>query len=96
MDIRQTTASNLVRALVGEAMVVAERSTVDRRRVRLHVLPAGLKVLRRAPTPFSGVLPVALSELDAATLRRLEADLGRLVDRLHADRSAAGVPLAEI
>lgn len=96
MDVHQTTASNLVKALVSADMVVAEKNGPDRRAVQLRVLPAGSRVLRRAPGPFAGVLPEALATLDAATLERLDHDLALLIKALHADDRAAGIPLAQM
>jgi hypothetical protein len=79
-------------------MVDAVRDGPDRRTVALHLRDAGAAVLARAPGPFAGVLPGALNELDAATLARLEADLGQLIKLLGADADAdAGtVPLADL
>jgi len=96
MDIHQTTASNLVRALATAEMVLVERKGVDRRQVQLRILPAGTKVLRNAPGPFSGVLPEALASLDPATLKRLDRDLAQLIEALHADERAAGIPLGQM
>lgn len=96
MDIHQTTASNLVKALVGAEMLAAERNGSDRRAVQLRVLPAGMHVLRRAPGPFAGVLPGALARLDARTLERLDQDLAALIKELKADEKAAGIPLAQM
>lgn len=96
MDIHQSTASNLVRALSDLGLVAAVRGDGDRRTVELHVLPAGKRLLRRAPGPAAGVLPEALSALDASTLARLEQDLQALLERLEPDRRAARTPLAEI
>lgn len=96
MDIHQTTASNLVKALVSAEMVAAEKNGPDRRAVQLRILPAGTRVLRKAPGPFVGVLPEALARLDAQTLKRLDRDLARLISALQADERAAGVPLAQI
>jgi hypothetical protein len=62
----------------------------------LRALPAADALLGRAPLPFAGVLPDALSSLDAATLGRLEADLGRLIALLAADEAGAQVPLAQL
>lgn len=95
MDVHQTTASNLVKGLVEIALLEARRDGSDRRAVQLHLLPAARKVLQRAPGPFAGVLPDALAQLDAATLQRLDADLGRLIELLHADERGAGVPLGQ-
>lgn len=96
MDIQQTTASNLVRALAGMGLMTAERNDEDRRAVRLRLLPAGEEALRRAPGPFSGVLPAAIAQLDAEALARLEADLALLIALLRPDSGAAGVPLGQL
>lgn len=97
MDIHQSTASNLVRVLVERGLVVAARGGGgDRRTVQLRLLPAGTQLLKRAPGPATGVLPQALASLDARTLARLDKDLGRLIEVLHADERAAGIPLAEL
>lgn len=96
MDIHQTTASNLVRSLVARELVRAERSQSDRRVVQLHLEPAGQRLLRQAPGPFSGVLPAALARMDPATLARLDRDLGALIELLQADERAAGIPLGQM
>lgn len=95
MDVHQSTASNLVRTLIEREMIVAAKDGPDRRTVQLHVLPAGNHVLKRAPGPFTGVLPQALASLDARTLKRLDADLARLITALSADERAANIPLGE-
>jgi hypothetical protein len=41
--------------------------------------PPASCILARAPAPFTGVLPAALEQLDAATLARLNHDLGQLI-----------------
>jgi DNA-binding MarR family transcriptional regulator len=96
MDIHQTTASNLVKSLVAMEFVLAERNGPDRRAVQLRITPAGGRVLRRAPGPFTGVLPDALARLDAKTLDRLDRDLAKLLAELHADERAARTPLAQM
>ncbi len=93
LDIHQTTASNLVRGLVKLEMVEVRKDGADRRTVQLHVLPAGAKILKRAPAPFSGVLPHALEQLDAKTLERLDQDLAKLMRLIDTDASAARIPL---
>lgn len=95
MDIHQSTASNLVRALVERGYVAAAREGTDRRNVALRILPAGQEVLRRAPAPLAGVLPNALATLDEATLLRLEQDLGGLIALLGADETAGKIPLGQ-
>lgn len=96
LDIRQSTASNLVRALVDRGLVATARSERDRRAVELRLLPPGTQLLAQTPGPFSGVLPVALEQLDEATLARLEADLSRIIELLGADEDAGGLPLASM
>jgi DNA-binding MarR family transcriptional regulator len=96
LDIHQSTASNLVRTLTSRGLVSAAREGTDRRGVALRALPTADALLQKAPLPFAGVLPDALSSLDAATLARLEADLGRLIGLLAADEAGAQVPLAQL
>lgn len=95
MDVHQSTASNLIKTLVEQELVVAEKNSSDRREVQLRVMPAGTKVLRRAPGPFTGVLPQALASLDAQTLSRLDKDLGKLIAALDVDERGAGIPLGQ-
>jgi DNA-binding MarR family transcriptional regulator len=96
MDVHQTTASNLVKAMVASELVVASRDVADRRATRLRVTPRGARVLKKAPGPFSGVLPEALAALDDDTLARLDSDLGKLLALLQTDERAAGIPLAQM
>lgn len=95
MDVHQSTASNLVKTLVARELIVGTKNGTDRRAVQLRVLPAGSAVLRRAPGPFTGVLPQALASLDAKTLKRMDADLAKLITALHADERAANIPLGQ-
>jgi MarR family transcriptional regulator, organic hydroperoxide resistance regulator len=93
MDVHQSTASNLVRSLLEQQLVAAQKAGADRRTVQLHVLAAGARALRRAPGPFAGVLPTALGSLDATTLARLDRDLGKLITALGADEGGAHILL---
>jgi DNA-binding MarR family transcriptional regulator len=96
MDVRQPTASNLVRSLAEQELIEIRKDGRDRRAVQLHLLPGGQRVLLRAPGPFAGVLPMALTSLDAQALQRLERDLGALIKLLDADTNAAGIPLGQM
>jgi len=96
LDLHQSTASNLVRSLSSRGLVAAAREGADRRGVALRALPSADELLKRAPLPFAGVLPDALSGLDADTLRRLEADLARVIDALATKTDAAQVHLSEL
>jgi DNA-binding MarR family transcriptional regulator len=96
LDVRQPTASNLVKALAEQDLIEVRKDDRDGRAVMLHVRPAGARVLRRAPGPFTGVLPEALATLDPATLERLEQDLGVLIKVLGADERGANIPLSQM
>ncbi|MEN9316538.1 MAG: hypothetical protein RIS35_2931, partial [Pseudomonadota bacterium] len=78
MDIHQTTASNLVRALEQQGLTTRTRGETDRRAVHLSLTDQGRQLLARAPRPLAGVLPEALARLDPETLARLDQDLGTL------------------
>jgi DNA-binding MarR family transcriptional regulator len=95
MDVHQSTASNLVRTLLERELVVARRNGPDRRTVQLHVLPAGARLLRRAPGPLTGVLPAAVASLDRQTLARLEKDLATVIAVLHLDKRSGRIPLGQ-
>ena len=96
LDVRQPTASNLVKVLAEQEFIEVRRDERDRRAVRLHIRPAGTSVMRRAPGPFTGVLPDALAALDPAILDRLEQDLTVLIKVLGADERGASIPLSEM
>lgn len=95
MDVHQSTASNLVKALVERELVAVQRQASDRRTVQLMLLPAGRRLLKRAPGPFAGVLPEALASLDEETLARLDQDLSRLIALLGADERGETIPLGQ-
>jgi DNA-binding MarR family transcriptional regulator len=96
LDIHQSTASNLTKAMIERGLVSAGRESMDRRTVSLRLLAAGEEVLKAAPMPFTGVLPDALSSLDPETLARLEQDLAALITALAADESGATVMMAQL
>jgi DNA-binding MarR family transcriptional regulator len=98
MDIHQSTASNLVKALVQRELLRVEKDDKDGRAVRLFPTPAGKKLLKSTPPPWAGVLPGALAQMDDASLRRMEIDLGKLLQLLGQDPNAkaARTPLADL
>ena len=98
MDIHQSTASNLVRALVSKQLLQSTRDAQDKRVVHLEISPEGMAILANAPGPFSGILPDALQKLDGETLQRLHGDLDRLINVLGIDgmSKAAQTPLANL
>lgn len=96
LNVRQPTASNLVKGLSQQALVEVRREGPDRRAVQLHATAEGRGVLKRVPGPFAGVLPEALAALHPETLQRLEQDLQQLIRHLDVDHKAAGIPLAQL
>lgn len=96
LNIRQPTASNLIKGLIQLELIEARRAGPDRRAVQLHALPEARRLLRRTPGPFTGVLPAALESLPPEVLERLEGDLAILIATLDADQQGAGVPLASL
>ncbi len=96
MEIHQSTASNLIKALQKRGLIEMTKASEDRRNVCLKILPEGTALLKKVSGPFEGVLPVALSELKESTLKRLDKDLSELIVLLKADESAEEVPLASI
>lgn len=96
MDIHQSTASNLVKTLLGRELISLEKAPDDRRNVRIKILPAGSRLLEKVPEPFEGILPAALGQLSAETLQRMDEDLGTLIELLNADESAQETPLAHL
>jgi len=96
LDIHQSTASNLVRALTERGLIRAERRAEDRRAMALFATAEGQQLLANAPAPFRGVLPAALGNLAPEVLARLEGDLAQLISALRADEDGAKTPLAEL
>ena len=95
MSIHQTTASNLVEALVKKAHVRKLRDQPDQRVVSLSLTEQGLAVIAVAPQPARGLLPGALAQLDAASLMQLNAGLAALLAVVSPDDQQAGLqPLA--
>lgn len=93
MHIHQSTASNLVRALVTRGLVITAREASDRRAVQLRLLPAGQDLLAKAPGPYTGLLVQALERLDAATLAHLEHNLTLLVQAMDIGDDAPALPI---
>ncbi len=96
MDIHQSTASNLIKALQRRELIEMTKGVDDRRSVCIRIVPAGKSLLRKISGPFEGVLPSALSRMNQATLSRLDEDLKELIVLLKADEGAAEIPLADI
>ncbi|TMH60432.1 MAG: MarR family transcriptional regulator [Betaproteobacteria bacterium] len=98
LAIHQSTASNLLRALEAQGLVTRERQGRDQRQVQLFASRKGLQLLKGAPRPLIGVLQQALSELPAARLHALHAELAHVLARMKVKSPAAAraMPLSEM
>lgn len=82
LAIHQTTTSNLLDTLVKRALVRKDADPDDRRAVVVSLTAAGAALLATAPRPARGLLPTALSQMDAAGLGLLDDGLQALLDRI--------------
>lgn len=80
LSIHQTTASNLVDALVKKGLAVKERNTVDQRVVKLVLSEKGNALINCAPLPARGLLPEALRKMEPEKLTELNKGLRALLD----------------
>lgn len=90
MALHQTTASNLVNALVERKLIRRARDATDQRVVRLHITSDGKRVLLRAPGPYTGLLVDALRHLGESELGLLDRSLAQLVHVLRGAAVGAG------
>lgn len=88
LDVRQPTASNVVKSLCGRGLIERRRGESDRRTVQLFVLDEGRSLLPRARSVFSGPLASALSNLDTKTLLELGEDLRKVLARMPSGSAA--------
>lgn len=96
MAVHQSTASNLVERLEELGLVEKRRSEKDQRVVHLYPHPAGINLVKKAPQPTEGVLPVALNHLSTDDLSQLHVILEELLHILNAKESGKHIPLSEI
>jgi len=94
MDVHQSTASNLVRLLLEAGFIESLRSGDDRRKVELSITAKGRLLLRKAPKPYTGVLPHALAALSASQLKALRTSLEVVRAQLNVEPALAKKPLA--
>jgi DNA-binding MarR family transcriptional regulator len=89
MALHQTTASNIVNALVERKLVRRTRGEDDQRVVQLHISVHGERVLQSAPGPHAGLLVEALRRLETGQLEGLQKSLAILVAEMGSMASAA-------
>jgi DNA-binding MarR family transcriptional regulator len=94
MALHQSTASNLINALVDRKLVRRVRDAADQRIVHLHVATEGRRLLLRVPGPHTGLLVDGLRRLEDDQLDSLRDALDVLVRiMLRPAASAAGETL---
>ena len=98
LAVHQSTASNLVRELEARGLVSRERRGRDLRHVQLYPSKKGFGLLKAAPRPLIGVLQQAHSELPAARLVALHAELAQVIALMKGKQVAAAraLPLSEM
>ncbi len=91
LALHQTTASNLINALVERRLIRRARDRRDQRVVHLHVTAEGADLLAHSPGPRSGLLLDALRQIAADDLHNLAHSLATLLGTMRqAAPSAAG------
>ena len=86
LSVHQSTMSQLVKKLQDAGYVHKARVRDDQRRVGLYLSSKGTRAVGRTPRPAEGVLPSALGRLSNASLRKLHANLERLIRSLDVSR----------
>lgn len=79
LAIHPSTASNLIRALASQGMIVQKRKGDDGRAVQLYPDRKGMTALARAPKPLIGVLQQALADLPERSVHALHRHLDELL-----------------
>ncbi len=82
LAIHQSTASNMLDGLQTIGLIERQRVGDDQRVVRLYLTARGLRILRRAPRPFRGVLQQGLADLPTASLHALQRHLEALIGHM--------------
>jgi DNA-binding MarR family transcriptional regulator len=94
MALHQTSASNLVNALVKHKLIRRMRDATDRRVIHLHASVQGQNMLLQTPQPHAGLLVDALRRLETGQIERLRESLVLLVRVMqHPAEDSAGDPL---
>lgn len=85
MQIRHSTASNMLDKLEQRSLIQRQRQSDDTRVVRLYLTPTGQEVIRSVPGPLQGRLRNALQNLPKDELLGLYRGLTCLIDSLGFD-----------
>lgn len=89
LALHQTTASNLVNVLSEKRLVRRVRDESDQRVVRLYATADGMRLLLRAPRPYTGLLLDALRRLQPPELSRLSRSFATLLGAMRPPAAGA-------
>src|SRR3954451_17324606 len=81
LALHQSTISNLVDTLLQKQLIRRKRDNEDARVVRLYLSPAGKRIALTSSSAPHNVLLDTLEHLSLKTLRLLDRELARMLDR---------------
>lgn len=97
LSMHQSNVSQLADKLVTLGLLTKERSKEDQRRVGVCLTDEALALLKNAPGPTEGLLPVALQTLPESTLLDLDKSLIAVIGELHiSNDKLAGTHIADM
>jgi DNA-binding MarR family transcriptional regulator len=97
LSMHQSNVSHLADKLVTLGLIIKERSKEDQRRVGVCLTVEALALLKNAPGPTEGLLPVALQTLPDSTLRALDKSLIAVIEELHINNEKlAGIHISDM
>jgi DNA-binding MarR family transcriptional regulator len=97
LSMHQSNVSQLAEKLVVRGLMIKMRSKEDQRRVGLCLTEDGMQLLKNAPGPTEGLLPLALQTLPESSLLVLDKSLIEVIEELHiSDDKLAGMHIADM
>jgi DNA-binding MarR family transcriptional regulator len=94
VDLSQATVTGIVDRLARRQYISRRRTTKDRRRVRLAILPAGQDLLTEAPSPLQTRFAAELASLPEENQAVIDMMLGQIVRMMGAEGLDAAPMLA--
>jgi DNA-binding MarR family transcriptional regulator len=85
VELSQATVTGIIDRLSSQELVQRERNTDDRRRVTVHLTPAGETIIAKAPSPLQERFREELSLLPDTEQAQIEAVLVRVVKMMDAE-----------
>jgi len=95
INLSSATVTNILDRLEARALVVRERSTVDKRKVGLHLTPMGISALENAPRPLQEHFIDRFEKLEGWEQTQLVATMQRIATMMDAEDIDAA-PMLEV